>query len=149
MLLKIFVTLLWPHLGILGCRGLIYSNSLRATQELCSKAKGQWRPMHKSEWPRVIKKHQENLVEGCSLFWVHRQPQRELLTSMLPYFLPLKLDLTSNKLNFLQRVISFSKWKAYKWNLFIFSNLIIKAIFSMIVYTVLNKYIIIIFGQCL
>ncbi|XP_076805494.1 cell cycle checkpoint protein RAD17-like [Clavelina lepadiformis] len=94
--------------GILAARGLVYSNSFRATSELCSKVTGAWRPMHKPAWYQVKRQEQENRINSHCLFWKQQDT--------IPY-----LKYHSERFNpeqkfFIRDVINLPQWKAFRSN---------------------------------
>ena len=55
--------------GIIASRGVVFSNSLRATSEKCASCHGNWRPMHKPTCFEVERKFRDNHCLGHNLFW--------------------------------------------------------------------------------
>ena len=101
-----YIFLFFRPQGVLAARGLIYSNSSRATSDLCSSYSGCWRPMHKPSWYEVRRQEQENKVTAHCLFWRQQED--------LPLLTPLASRFDIPQKNFLRQVIAIPKWRSFK-----------------------------------
>nr|XP_018667503.1 cell cycle checkpoint protein RAD17 [Ciona intestinalis] len=99
--------------GILAARGMTYSNSLRATNDMCASRTGAWRPLHKPAWFQVIKKKKENELQSHLLFY--KLVQSDLMLSTLPYLFHLK---NQSDLNFAQKMFTAEIVVLPKWKMF-------------------------------
>uniref|UniRef100_H2ZNF0 Uncharacterized protein n=1 Tax=Ciona savignyi TaxID=51511 RepID=H2ZNF0_CIOSA len=100
--------------GVIAARGLTYSNSLRATADLCAKSSGAWRPLHKPAWFQVRRKRQESEIQSHFLF--SRMMQADLVLSTLPYLFHLKshCELNPAQRMFATDIVVLPKWKVYR-----------------------------------
>jgi len=85
---------------------MIFSNSLRATSELCSSASGSWRPMHKPSWYEVRRLAQENDVTAHQLFWRQKED--------LPLLVHLASRFDAPQRHFIKETIAIPKWKSFR-----------------------------------
>ena len=101
--------------GVVATRGLLYSNNLRATTALCSKATGMWRPLHKPTWYKVNKERLDSCASVSSSFWKYRQGPEDLLCSTLPYLTRLKDHAKCDpaQVLLLNNIVNLPKWKLF------------------------------------
>ena len=99
-------TLWCLNLGILSAHGMIFSNSLRATSEMCSSVSGTWRPMHKPSWFEVRRTAQKNNLTAHELFWRQKED--------LPLLAHLSSSFETLQRNFIKEVIAIPKWKSFR-----------------------------------